>query len=196
MNLAKSWMTVVGLYRTLSLIKSWQPELQKFLEIAVMNLESVFCLGDFNCDMLDLNGPSKDGKDLADIMNIFNFHNLIHEVTCITKASESLLDLITNSRSCVQRAGIVNPHISNQALVYTILRASVPRSRSQKIHFRILKNFNLHSFCSDLKDAPFITVMNCFEDADDDTFAFQSLYTSILDKEAPLKSVHVQGICE
>lgn len=140
MKLAKSWMTVVGLYRTLSLIKSiWQPESQKCLEIATMNSESVFCLGDFNCDMLDLNRPSKDGRDLADIMDIFNFHNLILEVTCITKTSESLLDLITNSKSCVQQAGVVNPHISNHALVYTILRASVPRSRSRKIHFRSLK---------------------------------------------------------
>lgn len=35
--------------------------------------------------------------------------------------------------------------------------------------------------------------MNCFEDVYDVKFAFQSLYTSILDKHTPLKSVHVQG---
>ena len=84
-------------------------------------------------------------------------------------------------------------HISDHALVYVILRASLPTSRSQKIHFRSLKNFNIDNFCSDLNDAPIITVMNCFEDVDDITFAFQSLYTAILDEHAPLKSVHVQG---
>lgn len=67
-----------------------------------MNFESVFCLGDFNCDMLNLNGPSSDSRDLADIMEIFDFDNLIHEATYITKTSESLLDLIiTNSKSHV-----------------------------------------------------------------------------------------------
>ena len=159
-----------------------------------MNSESVFCLGDFNCDMLDLNRPPKDGRDLADIMDVFDFENRIHEAIRITKTSECLLDLIiTNTKSRVLQAGVVNPHISDHALVYVILRAFLPTSRSQKIHFRSLKYFNIDNFCSDLNDAPFITVMNCFEDVDDITFAFQSLYTAILDEHAPLKSVHVQG---
>ena len=52
--------------------------------------------------MLDLNRSSKDGRDLADIMDIFDFHNPIHEATRITKTSESFLDLIlTNSKSRV-----------------------------------------------------------------------------------------------
>ena len=118
-KLAKSWMTVVGLYRPPSLIKSiWRPELQNILETATMNSESVFCLGDFNCDMLDLNRPPKDGRDLADIMDIFDFENLIHEATRVTKTSESLLDLIiTNSKSRVLQAGVVSPHISDHAVV-------------------------------------------------------------------------------
>ena len=140
-KLAKSWMTVVGLYRPPSLIKSiWRPELQNILETATMNSESVFCLGDFNCDMLDLNRPPKGGWDLADIMDIFDFENLIHEATRVTKTSESLLDLIkTNSTSRVLQAGVVNLHNSDHALVYAILWASAPTSRSQKIHFRSLK---------------------------------------------------------
>lgn len=105
-KLAKSWMTVIGLYRlpclSLSEKSTWQPELQNIPEIPTMNFESVFCLGDFNCDMLNLNGPSSDSRDLADIMEIFDFDNLIHEATYITKTSESLLDLITtNSKSHV-----------------------------------------------------------------------------------------------
>ena len=122
-----------GLYRPPSPAKS--TELQTILVIATINSESVFCLGDFNFDMLDLNKSSKDGRDLSDIMDIFDFHNLIHEVTRITKTSESLLYLIiTNSKSRVLQAGVVNPHISDHALTYAILRASVPRSRSQKIY--------------------------------------------------------------
>lgn len=45
--------------------------------------ESVFTciLSDFNCDMLDLDKPPKEGRDLVDIMDIFAFENLICEVT-------------------------------------------------------------------------------------------------------------------
>ena len=97
-KLAKSWTTAVGLYRPPSLIKStWRPELQNILETVAMNSESVFCLGDFHCDMLDLNRPPKDGRDLADIMDVFDFENLIHEATRITKTSESLLELMISS---------------------------------------------------------------------------------------------------
>ena len=97
-KLAKSWTTAVGLYRPPSLIKStWRPELQNILETVTMNSESVFCLGDFHCDMLDLNRPPKDGRDLADIMDVFDFENLIHEATRITKTSESLLELMISS---------------------------------------------------------------------------------------------------
>ena len=41
-------------------------------------------LDDFNCDMLDLYKPPKEGRDLVDIVDIFAFENLICEVTRIT----------------------------------------------------------------------------------------------------------------
>lgn len=41
-------------------------------------------LDDFNCDMLDLYKPPKEGRDLVDIVDIFVFENLICEVTRIT----------------------------------------------------------------------------------------------------------------
>ena len=45
-----------------------------------------------------------------------------------------------------------------------------------------MKNFDVDKFCDDLNYAPFVTVMNSFEDVNDKLFAFESMYTSILDE--------------
>ena len=43
-----------------------------------------------------------------------------------------------------------------------------------------MKNFDVDKFCDDLNYAPFVTVMNSFEDVNDKLFAFESMDTSIL----------------
>ena len=49
-----------------------------------------------------------------------------------------------------------------------------------------MKNFDVDKFCDDLNYAPFVTVMNSFEDVNDKLFAFESMYKSILDEHAPM----------
>lgn len=100
--------------------------MHNLLEFATARSESVFVCGNFNCNMLDLAKPPREGRDLADIMDVFAFENLILEPTRITNTSETLLDLIiTKTKSRFLQAGVVNPHISDHAVVYTILRASI-----------------------------------------------------------------------
>ena len=126
--------------------------------------KDVFILGDFNCDMLNPNKPPNQGRDLMDIMDIFAFENLISGATRITDNSQTLLDLVlTNSKLRVLQAGVSNPHVSDHALVYAILRVFSPKCRSQKICFRSMKSFDVDKFCDDLNYAPFVTVMNSFE---------------------------------
>ena len=75
-------------------------------------------LDDFNCDMLDLYKPPKEGRDLVDIVDIFAFENLICEVTGITNNWQTLLDLVsTNRKSQVLQAGVSNLHISDHTLI-------------------------------------------------------------------------------
>ena len=56
--------------------------------------------------------------------------------------------------------------------------------RSRKLYFRRLKNFDL--FCADLHSVSF-NVMDVFENVDDKLFAFETLFTEVLDDHAPLK---------
>jgi hypothetical protein len=52
----------------------------------------VYMLGDFNCDLMHPNKPPMDGRDLNDLLDIYNFTNLINSPTRIDKTSETLLD--------------------------------------------------------------------------------------------------------
>ena len=172
----------------------WRKELASLLEASTGKGESVFLLGDLNCDLLCPDKPPKNGRDLLDIMDLFHFKNLVSSPTRETAKTSTLLDLVlTNAKTKILTTGVVNPHISDHSLVFAILRASPPRSRSQKISFRSLKNFNTESFLTDLNTVPFGTVMSVFDDVNDKLYAFESLFNDVVNKHAPLKQVHLRG---
>ena len=113
-KLAKSWTTFIGPCRSPAISKfMWTKELTDVLEAANVKSESIFLLGDFNCDLLEPDKPPKAGRDLVDIMEVYGFVNLINHATRITRSTETLIDLIlTKSRSRVLKAGVVDPHTS------------------------------------------------------------------------------------
>ena len=74
--------------------------------------------------------------------------------------------------------------------MYAFLRKTAPKMRSRKLYFRRLKNFDL--FLADLHSVAF-NVMDVFEDVDDNMFAFETLFTEVLDDHAPLRQYHVRG---
>ena len=188
-------LKLIGLYRSPSLPKNiWRKELASLLEASTGKGESVFLLGDLNCDLLCPDKPPKNGRDLLDIMDLFHFKNLVSSPTRETAKTSTLLDLVlTNAKTKILTTGVVNPHISDHSLVFAILRASPPRSRSQKITFRSLKNFSTESFLTDLNTVPFGTVMSVFDDVNDKLYAFESLFNDVVNKHAPPKQVHLRG---
>lgn len=115
LKIAKVWTTVIGAYRPPSLAKLlWRKEMFDMFELAADKSRSVFVLGDLNCDLLHPDKPPKDGRDLLDIMDMFNYNNVIGSATRITHFTETLIDLIlTNTNSRVLKAGVVNPEISD-----------------------------------------------------------------------------------
>ena len=190
-KIAKSWLTIIGVYRPPSIPKSqWKYELSSLFEAATTLTDYVIFLGDFNCDLLHPDKPPKDGRDLIDLLDVYDFKNLIQSATRTAKTSETLLDLIlTNNKRRILSSGVVDVHVSDHSLVYTVLRASSPRSRSRKI---CLKHFDRDRFLSDLHIIPF-HVMDVFDDADDKLFVFESLYNDVVNEHAPVKQVYVRG---
>lgn len=185
-KLAKTWITVVGVYRPPSIPKSeWKQELSMLFKAATSLANDVFFLGDFDCDLLQPDKPPKDGQDLSDLMGIFNLVNLIKSPTRMCKTSETLLDLIfMNNKKRILSSGVVDVQISDHFLVYAVLRASALRSCSRRICFRSLKTFNQDLFLRDLYSTHF-HIMDIFDDIDDKLYVFESLYLDILDEHAP-----------
>lgn len=195
-KLGSAWSTLIGIYRPPSLLKTqWKSEVSDILEASSGNGQSVFILGDFNCDLLQPENRLKDGRDLLDILDIFDFKCLINSATRVTSSTETLLDLIlTDVRRRVLTTGVVNPHVSDHSLTYAILRTSLQAPRSQKVTFRSLKHYDTEAFLNDLDMVPFRTVMNVFDDIDDKLYAFESLFHTIINQHAPLKQAHVRGV--
>ncbi|PFX18374.1 Transforming growth factor beta-2 [Stylophora pistillata] len=193
-KLGKGWITVVGVYRPPSVPKSrWINELSSLFEAVAMLSDTVFYAGDFKADLLDPDKPPKDGRSFLDLLDIFDLNCLITKATRKTKTTETLFDLIlTNNKTKTLTSGVVDTQISDHSLVFTVLRSVAPRSRSRKICFRSLKNFNQEKFVQDLRIAPF-TIMNLFDDVNDKLFAFEQLYNDILEEHAPLKQTIVRG---
>lgn len=134
--------------------------------------DTVFYARDFNADLLDPDKPPKDGRSLLDLLDIFDLNCLITKATRKTKTTETLLDLIlTNNKIKTLTSSVVDTQISDHSLVFTVLQSVVPRSRSRKICFRSLKNFNQDKFVQDFHVAPF-SIMNLF-DVNDKLFAFE-----------------------
>ena len=76
-----------------------------------------FLVGDFNSDMLLPDKPPRDGCVMANLLDIYDLKNLIHEATRITRTSETLLDLfLTDNVKTIQSSGVVHVKISDHSL--------------------------------------------------------------------------------
>ena len=190
----RSWFALAGIYKPPNIPKSqWKFELSSIFDAATTISNDVILLGDFNCDMIEPNKPPMDGRDLCDLLDIYNLENLIKSPTRITKTSKTLLDVILkNNKKRILSSGVVDVQISDQFLVFTILRLSAPRLQSRKIYARRYKNFNSDTFLEDLQNAPF-HIMDVFDDVDNKLFAFESLYLDIINEQVPIKKFHARG---
>ena len=148
---------MVYIIRPPNIFKSqWKIELSLIFDTVTTISNDALLLGDFKCDMLDPNKPPLDGRDLCDLLDIYNLENLIMSPTRTTKTCKTLLDRIrANNERGILSSGVVDVQISDHSLVYTILRLSAPRLRSEKVCARSFKNFNADNFIQDLKNVPF-----------------------------------------
>ena len=86
-------------------------------------------LGDLNCNMVSL-FPERNtcSSELLNILDIFDFHQLITGPTRISLDSENLIDLcITNSPDKITASGTLSAGIRDHSLVYLVRKSSYPK---------------------------------------------------------------------
>ena len=77
----------------------------------------IFCLGDFNIDLLK---PSKDRKEFYDILSENGLEQLIEETTRQTTKTKTISDLTLTNRDCILESGVLFNNISDHFQVYMI----------------------------------------------------------------------------
>ena len=94
-KVAKSWLTVMAIYRPPSIPTSqWKFELNRLFEVVTTFPNDVICVGDFNSNLLD----PKDSGHLNNLLGLYGLKNLIKLPTRIGKTSSTLLDLILTKK--------------------------------------------------------------------------------------------------
>ena len=163
-------------------------DLVSHFEILLYNIDSenskFHLLGDLNCNMLSLL-PERNtcSSELLNILDIFDFHQLITESTRITLASQTLIDLcITNSPDKITASGTLSLGISDHSLVYLVRKSSCPKwgEGNKRIIRRDFKHFNETDFMRDLN------LIN-FDNPNEMWQNWVPKLTSEIDKHAPLK---------
>ena len=163
-------------------------EMYTLLDAAISNRPNMICLGDLNCDILHPLENGKEGRAWLDICDIYDLQNLITAPTRISRTKQSCIDIIaTNVPAFELQSGVLEPGLSDHKLVYTILNRKALKPTTIFTKARCFKSFNDEAFNKDLECVPF-NVAYVFDDVDDICWAWEKMYTNVLDDHAPIKS--------
>ena len=111
-------------------------------------------LGDLNIDLSDQTKIPKSKKEfLHELYDTYDLYNLISESTCITRTSESMIDLIlTNcSRSFMHSKTIESGLSDFHKMTTTMMRCTYTRQEPVKITYRDYTKFNKEKFISEFR---------------------------------------------
>ena len=167
---------------------TFSDEMHSLLDAAISNSLNLICLGHLNCDILHPLEDEKEGRVWMDICDIYDLQNLICEPTRISKTRESCLDLIaTNAPVFALHSGTLETGLSDHKLVYTVLNRKAMKPKTVLVKRRCFKNFDTEVFNKDLDNVPFEAAY-IFDDTSDVCWAWETMYKSVLDNHAPMKS--------
>ena len=166
----------------------FRTEMTTVLEQTMSFCENAICLGDLNCDILNLLMNNHQGKCLLDICDIFDLDTLIKQPTRISTTRASCLDVIlSNVPMFMKTSAAVETGISDHLLVYTVLNTRMLHAKATVTKTRTFKNLNRDSFQEDLSRVLFHAAY-VFDDLDDVYWCWETLYNQVLDDHAPMRS--------
>lgn len=99
---------------------------------------------------------------------------IIKEFTRVTENSRSLIDLlfVNNSHRIVQ-SGVLQLNLSDQFLVYCVVKSGIPKSPPKVIDYRSFKTFDQNKFTKNLNQIPW-SVLDSFDNIDDAVSAWNT----------------------
>ena len=154
--------------------------------------EHAVLVGDFNCNMLELDAYST--KLLIDsFIEPFSLRQLIEEPTRITNSSRTLIDLVlVNKPQNALFSGVCDaPGVSDHCFTYVAYSLKKEKFKPYKITKRDFKNVDWDSFNNSVEYTPWENIL-CVENINDKVTIFENYMNDILDKFAPFKTFTVK----
>ena len=150
-------------------------------------------MGDFNIDISDSSCHwYHRPKQFSDI---FSLQHLIKSKTCITKTSESTIDLIlTNCSQCFQFSKCAETGMSDfHLMTFTVFRSQFTRQKPIKIQYRDYSRFDADKFLRQLNDEIYRTSTMSEDRLDIAYNTFAEKFCDAINKHAPLKNKTIRG---
>ena len=97
----------------ISLKNQWKLEVSAIFEAATTISNDTIFLGNLNCDMIEPNKPPMNGRDLCELMDIYNLKNLIISPTRTTEKTTtiSISFLQTTRKEYYHRAWLMSKSV-------------------------------------------------------------------------------------
>ncbi|CAB4022369.1 Hypothetical predicted protein, partial [Paramuricea clavata] len=136
--------------------------------------------------MSQSNNVNPDTLELKDICDIYDMDCIIKEPTKVTNVTSTLIDVIlTTIPQHFLTSGTIDTHISDHYLIFSVMKAKLPRPKPKVIKYRSYKYFNGEEFNADLRAIPF-HIATVFDDPDDVNWAWNKLLTDSSERHVPL----------
>ena len=126
-------------------------------------------------------------------MILFNFSQIISDVTRVSKTSSSVIDLILVSDfDKISQSGVLNIGISDHCVIYCtrkILKTTLNSHNTVKI--MSMKNYNKDTFQLNLLNVDLSSVV-CSDNVTQSWENFKAILMSAIDNIAPVKEVRIK----
>ena len=155
----------------------------------ISDRNEVLLLGDFN---ISWNSKSVKCK-LVNLANAYGLEQIVDQPTRVTEPSSSLIDLIfTNTIHRIKDHGVVDLSLSDNSMVYCVVKAGISKAPGKTIEYRSYKHYQKNDFIQDLSVANWSDVDN-EPDVDSAVLAWNKLFSCIANNHAPLKTARMKG---
>ena len=179
----KKFLLIGGYNPDKSLISHFLGHVIKYIDKNLANFDHFLILGDFNSSISE--------KAMKEFCDIYDLDNLIKKPTCFKNPNNpSSIDVIlTNNKNMFQNSITLETGISDHhKMVVTVMKIYTEKQKPIKINYRSYKNFDLHAFNDDLKNA-----LEQYDKPHMRYDDFKSIFMKIFDKYSPSKTKILRG---
>ena len=159
-----------------------------YLDDALNMIDTDHC--DFNVDY------SSKKNHLRHKLKEFASHSLtqiVNKPSRVTENSSTTIDLIfvNNSHRIVQ-SDVLDASISDHSVVFCTIKGGVKKLPPKVFEYRCFKNYDKDAFLKDLNYVPW-SIIESTNDVNDALHLWESLFKSVADDHAPMKTKRVKG---